>query len=301
MQTQNRVLNRLIGWIDPRKSVFYSLLFMLTALFVSVSNLSAQAVQTTPPPSSAAATSATPPVSHVATPSLTLWNLLVAAEWVLVPMVLLSLMVVGLVIYNFFWLSRARVASDTFLALSDRLIADRNLEALLDLCGRRNEMAAHALSRVVLFAQENPRLGVEAWEKVAEASAGSEVSKLSQPNQLLMDLGVMAPMIGLLGTVYGILRAFGNLSSDATPMRTMLLAGGVSQALVATAMGLAVGLIAMFFSAYFKSKVQILVSHFENTLTPLLVRTYECLHSAKSRDAVREYPTNREYAMSVEQ
>ena len=247
---------------------------MLGLWALSASSLLAQAAPAASPATSASSAGAS-------TPSLTLWNLLVAAEWVLLPMGLISLMVVGLVVYNFFWLRKSRVASSTFIALADRLVTDRNLEALLDLCGRRNEMAAHTLSGVVEFAQENPQLGVEAWEKIAEVNAGSQVARLNQPNQLLMDLGVMAPMIGLLGTVYGILRAFGNLSSDATPMRTMLLAGGVSQALVATAMGLAIGLTAMFFSAYFKSRVQLLVSHLENTLTPLLVRTYECLHTSR--------------------
>jgi biopolymer transport protein ExbB len=64
-------------------------------------------------------------------------------------------------------------------------------------------------------------------------------------------------------------------------MRTMLLAGGVSQALVATAMGLCIGLTAMIFYAFFRTRVQSLVGQFESILTELMVKTYNCL--AKGR------------------
>ena len=69
-----------------------------------------------------------------------------------------------------------------------------------------------------------------------------------------MDVGVLAPMLGLFGTVVGILSAFGHIAQQASPMRTMLLAGGVSQALVSTASGLIVGITAMAFYAYFRGR-----------------------------------------------
>jgi biopolymer transport protein ExbB len=84
-----------------------------------------------------------------------------------------------------------------------------------------------------------------------------------------MDVGVLSPMLGLFGTVIGILNSFGHIASEASPMRTMLLAGGVSQALVSTAAGLIVGITAMAFYAFFRGRVGILISILEGEGTLL--------------------------------
>jgi biopolymer transport protein ExbB len=86
----------------------------------------------------------------------------------------------------------------------------------------------------------------------------------------LMDLGVLAPMVGLMGTVVGILKSFGSIATEASSMRTMLLAGGVSQALVCTAVGLLVGITAMAFYSYFRGRVQYLISLMEGQCATLV-------------------------------
>jgi len=72
-------------------------------------------------------------------------------------------------------------------------------------------------------------------------------------------------MIGLLGTVLGIINSFGVLGSEqaAVQSRDILLASGVSQALVATATGLILGITAMFFYSVFRNRVQSLISDLE--------------------------------------
>jgi biopolymer transport protein ExbB len=200
-----------------------------------------------------------------------------SAEWILIPIAIVSFLVVGLVILNIFWLRKKTVASDDFIAKANVLIENKDLESLLDICERTRQSTAKVLARVINFARANPKLDMEAIKQIAESEGNKQSTRLNQPTQLLMDMGVMAPMIGLLGTVVGILRSFGTIASDATPMRTILLAGGVSQALIATALGLSVGLIAMFFYAFFRVRVQNLVTHFENILTELLVKTYHRL------------------------
>ena len=65
-------------------------------------------------------------------------------------------------------------------------------------------------------------------------------------------------MVGLLGTVLGIIKSFGSLGAESCRRcsRNMALAGGVSEALVATASGLVLGIIAMAFYALFRNRVQ---------------------------------------------
>lgn len=212
---------------------------------------------------------------------LTLWQLVSSLEWVLIPLGLLSVAVVALIVFNFFWLKRSNLASPGFIEESEALLRTRKLEDLADLCEKNNQTIPRILGKVILFAKSHPTVTLESLKEIAEVEGGRAVARLNMPTMILMDLGVMAPMVGLLGTVVGILRSFGTLASDATPMRTMVLAGGVSQALAATAIGLTIGLTAMAFYAFFRPRVLDTVGHLESTLTVLLIRTNDCLARGK--------------------
>lgn len=218
-----------------------------------------------------------PAAEEAAADTLTVWELVLSAEWVLIPIGILSFLIVGLVVFNFFWLREKNIAGEDFFAQANVLLENKDLEGLLDLSNRSRQVVAKVVGKVISFARANPSLDIESLQQIAETEGNLQTTKMNQPTQLLMDLGVMAPMVGLLGTVVGILRSFGQIASDVTPMRTMLLAGGVSQALIATAMGLVLGLIAMFFYAYFRARVQNLVTYFEGKLTELLVKIYNRL------------------------
>lgn len=213
---------------------------------------------------------------------LSLWQLIGSVGWVLLPLGLLSFAVVAVITFNFFWLRSGNLATETFLDEASALLKARKLEDLADLCERHTQAVPRALGKFIRFAKDNPTVSIEGLKEVAEVEGNRAVSRLNLPNTLLLDLGVMAPMVGLLGTVVGILRSFGTLAADATPMRTMVLAGGVSQALVATAIGLGVGLLAMAFYAVFRARVQVLVGELESTLTHLILRTNDCLARGKT-------------------
>ena len=92
-------------------------------------------------------------------------------------------------------------------------------------------------------------------------------------------------MIGLLGTVIGIIRAFAKLGSgDASISRDILLASGVSEALVATATGLILGILAMGFYALFRNRVQTLISDMEIATAHLMALL--ALALAKKRETL---------------
>ncbi|MDR1190785.1 MAG: MotA/TolQ/ExbB proton channel family protein [Verrucomicrobiales bacterium] len=209
--------------------------------------------------------------------SLNLWEMIQSVGWVLAPLVLLSILILALIIFNFYWLRDRRVASAEFLSEARLSLKDGNLEELIDLCHHYKGDCAKVLARVIEFARDNPETRLEHLREVAETAGARTVTAMNRPNLLLMDCGAMAPLVGLLGTVVGILRSFGHIAGNTTPMRTVLLAGGVSQALMATAIGLVIGLTAMLFYAYFRGRVQAFSAHFDATLTELLVKTNNCL------------------------
>ncbi|MFI0348598.1 MAG: MotA/TolQ/ExbB proton channel family protein, partial [Chthoniobacterales bacterium] len=86
----------------------------------------------------------------------------------------------------------------------------------------------------------------------------------------LSDIATIAPMLGLLGTVFGMIRSFSVMANDVAATRPMLLAEGVAQALVATAAGLVIGISAMIAYTLFRTRVQGLISDLESVTAELL-------------------------------
>jgi biopolymer transport protein ExbB len=112
-----------------------------------------------------------------------------------------------------------------------------------------------------------------------QGEGARQAEAMEGQTRFLLDIAVIAPMVGLLGTVFGMLRAFSAVALDIAQARPMVLAGGVSQALVTTAFGLIVGIPAMMFYSYFRRRASTLVSQLEaastDVLTALLSRKVE--------------------------
>jgi biopolymer transport protein ExbB len=98
---------------------------------------------------------------------------------------------------------------------------------------------------------------------VVEAEGARQAESIEGQPQLLMDIAVVAPMIGLLGTVFGMMLAFNGVSDTIAIAQPAALAKGIKAAMVTTAFGLVVGIPAMMFYAYFRRRSARLVSVLE--------------------------------------
>jgi biopolymer transport protein ExbB len=105
---------------------------------------------------------------------------------------------------------------------------------------------------------------------VMQGEGSRQAEALEGQTRYLLDIATIAPMVGLLGTVFGMLTAFSALALDSAQARPMVLAGGVSQALVTTAFGLIVGIPSMIGYAYFRRRAATLVSQLEAASTDVL-------------------------------
>jgi biopolymer transport protein ExbB len=91
-------------------------------------------------------------------------------------------------------------------------------------------------------------------------------------------------MLGLLGTVLGMIKSFAVVSGDMTGARQAMLAGGVAEAFVATAAGLLIGIPAMAAYAFFRGRVQLMISDLEAASTILMAQIVTNQRSSKYRD-----------------
>ncbi len=187
------------------------------------------------------------------------------------PLALLSISTVVLIILFFITIRRSTVVSDRFMRVAESLIRKRDYLGLVGYAHRRGECIARITQKTMDFATKNSDAQFNEIREVAEAEGSRQASTLNQRISYLADIGAIAPMIGLLGTVLGMIRAFLEINTgNVEVVRQMKLAGGVAEALVTTASGLTIGIIAMIFYSVFRGRVQRSLSELEAAATHLL-------------------------------
>lgn len=199
-----------------------------------------------------------------------LLGMVASAGWVMIPLALASMVTLTLIIYCFFTLTEKSISTPELLERMEPYFENEDVEGLAAYVSERPQATARIVDRVLRFLERHPESDPESIRIVAETEGNRIAASLNQRVLYIMDVGVLSPMLGLFGTVVGILNSFGHIASEASPMRTMLLAGGVSQALVATAAGLTVGITAMAFYAFFRGRVGHLISILESEGTLLV-------------------------------
>jgi biopolymer transport protein ExbB len=123
---------------------------------------------------------------------------------------------------------------------------------------------------VLDFMTKNPQADLQQAREIAETEGTRVAANLNNRVIYLADIGMIAPLLGLLGTVFGIIHSFGALGADIGSARYVALSRGISEALVNTAAGLAIGIPAMVFYAFFRGRAQKLISELEAASTHVL-------------------------------
>lgn len=183
----------------------------------------------------------------------------------------LSVLTVVLILLYMMILRRNAVVSDRFMNQAEALIRRNDFLGLIGYCKRRNECIAQITERALEFMTRNSGATFSEVRDVAEAEGSRQASLLTTRVSYLADIGAIAPMVGLLGTVIGMIKSFFQVSGGGFQgVRQMEFAGGVSEALIATASGLGIALPALIFYAFFRGKVQKLISDLEGAATHLM-------------------------------
>ena len=202
----------------------------------------------------------------------TLARLLTAGGYVMIPLLLISVITLAMILVYLVTLRRGAVAGARYMNTADTLLGKGDLMGALAISNRHGDTVAGIISRTLEFLARNPQATDEQIREIAQAEGSREAAVLNQRVAWLADIATIAPMLGLLGTVFGMIRSFSVMANDVAASRPMLLAEGVAEALVATAAGLLVGIPAMAAYAYFRGKVQGMISEMEGGTTLLLAK-----------------------------
>lgn len=193
---------------------------------------------------------------------------LFGSEWVLWLLLFSSVISVAVIFERLLFLRKISLDVGVFTReLADCLNA-RDFDAAIRLCEKSPAM----VSQVALIGLKNRARGTEAMQGSMEGFLLGEKQKLDKNLVILGTLGNNAPFIGLFGTVLGIIKAFNDLSLNTAGGPSVVMAG-ISEALVATAVGLLVAIPAVIFYNYFNRVVKKQVS--SSQAVSKLVMTYQ--------------------------
>lgn len=201
-----------------------------------------------------------------------LFHFIKAGGIVMIPLAALSVLAVMLMVVYFFSLRRGAIVSGRYMTTADALLRKGDYYGLLAVSNRHGEAVARIMRRTLDFLTKNPRATVADAREIAETEGTRQAAGLQQQIVYLADIGTIAPMVGLFGTVLGMIKSFSAVATDVNSVKPTLLAAGVSEALVATAAGLLVGIPAMAAYAYFRGRSQRLIAELEAATTQLITQ-----------------------------
>lgn len=170
-----------------------------------------------------------------------------------------SIIGLGVVIDRYIVLRKAKINIPAFMVRIRGLLKKKDISGAVSYCMEEKSPAANIIRKGL----KKYKLGHERVKESIENAGRQEITKLEKGLSILASVAGIAPLLGFLGTVTGMIQAFMTIESLQGAANPSDLAGGIWEALVTTAFGLIVGIPALAFYNYFLSAVKKLVGDME--------------------------------------
>ncbi|WP_437205418.1 MotA/TolQ/ExbB proton channel family protein [Planctomicrobium sp. SH664] len=214
------------------------------------------------------------PKEAPAQPSMLVW-LIHTSGWIGAIILGLSFYLVASVTRNFMELRRPRFLPDDIVDECTRLAESRDFLGIYKQVSGDESFFSLLLSTGISELRNGLAEAREAMERVADAQIIDMERKIS----MIAVLGTLGPMIGLLGTLKGMISSFSVIAISNEQLRPSEVAGGISEALVLTFEGVGLSIPAIFFFAYFRNRIMGLSSEAAAVADGFLRRVYDGMRS----------------------
>ncbi|HEY9125337.1 MAG TPA: MotA/TolQ/ExbB proton channel family protein [Bacteroidales bacterium] len=199
------------------------------------------------------------------TKSESMIDIMLKGGWILVPIFLMSIFAVYYMV-------------ERYTVFQHALKVDKNI--VDDICGhikhgnlaKAHELASgynHPIGRVIVAGLSNPARKIEDIEQIMAEETKNEIFILEKNLGYLGSIATIAPMFGFLGTIFGVIKIFYNISL-ADNISIGLIAGGLYQKMVSSAAGLTVGIFTYAGYYYLNNRVDVFVNRMERNLSPVV-------------------------------
>ena len=182
---------------------------------------------------------------------MNLWDMAVKGGWVMIVLALLSVICVYIFVERLAVIKKASKVDPAFMERIRDYVKTDELKSAINYCRVINTPASNMIEKG-LERLDRPAAEVQA---ALENAGNLEVAKLEKGLSIMATISSGAPMIGFLGTVLGMVKAFWEMANAGNNIDITLLSSGIYEAMITTVGGLIVGIIAMFAYNYLVSRV----------------------------------------------
>ncbi|NND66463.1 MAG: MotA/TolQ/ExbB proton channel family protein [Halioglobus sp.] len=203
-------------------------------------------------------------------------ELLVAGGWLMIIIVLSSVAALAICIERFYTLNPKKIAPPHLLATVWKQLKRGEMDA----AKLKTLKQSSPLGRILAAGLGNAYHGREVMKESIQEAASHVVHDLERYLNTLGTIAAVAPLLGLLGTVLGMIKVFAEIMTQGTG-NASALAGGISEALITTAAGLTVAIPALIMHRYFTGRIDGIVVELEEETIKLV----DALHSEDHAEA----------------
>ena len=190
---------------------------------------------------------------------LSFWQMALNGGWLMIPLALLSILAIYIFAERYMVIRKASKYAPYFMDRIREFLLDGKRDAAIKVCKQTRAPYAAMIEKGIM------RIGRPAADiqSAIENVGNLQIAQMEKGFTMLATISSGAPMIGFLGTVTGMIRAFYDMASAGNNADITLLSSGIYQALTTTVAGLIVGIIAMFAYNYLVGKLDKEVNEME--------------------------------------
>lgn len=213
---------------------------------------------------------------------MSMLDILIKGGWVMLPIALLSVLTVYLFVERVLTVRRAH--QGTRWERVRVYVQEGDVAGAIAYC----EAQDTPLSRILIKGLERLGRRITEISEAVQAAGKYEAFQLQKRTDHLATIAGVAPMLGFLGTVTGMIRAFQQIQNLQGNVNPSVLAGGIWEALVTTAFGLVVGIAAFFAYNFLLTRISKVINEMEQTATDFLDLLQEPVSAGSKPAAARD-------------
>ena len=182
---------------------------------------------------------------------MNLWDMATKGGWIMIILALLSVLCIYIFVERLMVIRKVSKVDPVFMERIHDYVKNGELKSAINYCHVVNSPTANMIEKGI-DRIDRPASEVQA---ALENAGNLEVAKLEKGLSVMATISSGAPMIGFLGTVLGMVRAFWEMANAGNNIDITLLSSGIYEAMITTVGGLVVGIVAMFAYNYLVSRV----------------------------------------------
>ena len=197
---------------------------------------------------------------------MSLWTLIVKGGIIMVPIIIAGVLTLAIVIERLISLRNAEIDNEKFIKDIEESLKRRKIKEAIQLCEAQDKPVPRVIKAGLLKSDRSR----EEIKEAIEDAANHEIPVLEKYLGIVATIATLSPLLGLLGTVTGLIKAFMVIEARGGLVNPGELAGGIWEALVTTVAGLVVAIPAYLAYNYFVSRVNNIILQMEKSATRLI-------------------------------